>query len=234
VKKVIFLLLIFNVLSLFAQGQAFTKHPVTKEEYANAIEKNNKSILRIDCEKLVQAIQDAWPELKIRDKYDLADYIRSLVEITGPTGPAKFSRVFKNGTVDFNWTRNIKEGEILLFDNNRAEFMFSLSCGNMTFGVPVSNVFKKTERQKNLPVEEKSLEELKIEFNYYNNSKNNYSSVTNPEKSSSLSLGTVLVIGGVTAVVVAILIKILAPHHDMESPATPIINISSGGTIGAN
>ncbi|MCM2338972.1 MAG: hypothetical protein NDI62_00745 [Burkholderiales bacterium] len=152
-KKTIFLLLIFNISSLlFAQGQAFTKHPITKEEYATAIEKNDKTILRIDCEKLVQAVQNAWPELKIRDKNDLADYIRSLVEISGPIGPAKFSRVFKDGTVDFNWTRDVKKGEILLFDNNRAEFMFSLSCGNMTFGVPVSNVFKKTEEEKFIPL----------------------------------------------------------------------------------
>ena len=43
------LLLIFNISSLFAQGQAFTKHPVTKEEYANAVENCDKSILRIDC-----------------------------------------------------------------------------------------------------------------------------------------------------------------------------------------
>ena len=142
------LLLIFNISSLFAQGQAFTKHPVTKEEYANAVENCDKSILRIDCGKLVQAVQNAWPELKIRDKYDLADYIRSLVEIPGPVGPAKFSRVYKNGTVDFNWTRDIKEGEILLFDNNRAEFKFSLSCGNMIFGVPVSDVFKNLKKKK--------------------------------------------------------------------------------------
>ena len=227
------LLLIFNISSLFAQGQAFTKHPVTKEEYANAVENCDKSILRIDCGKLVQAVQNAWPELKIRDKYDLADYIRSLVEIPGPVGPAKFSRVYKNGTVDFNWTRDIKEGEILLFDNNRAEFKFSLSCGNMTFGIPVLGVFKKSEEKavekKKEEVVKKSLAELKIELNYYDNSKNTFISNTSIPDSpfNPFHITNLLWEVPVMGLVVWVIIKLLSSGETQKS-------FSSGGILPPN
>lgn len=232
-KKLIFFLLIFNISSLlFGQGQAFTRHPVTKEEYATAIEKNDKSILRIDCEKLVQAVQSAWPELKIRDRYDLADYIRSLVATTGPIGPAKFFRVFKNGTVDFNWTRNVREGEILLFDNNRAEYMFSLSCGNMTSGIPISDVFKKFEKEKETPTkdgetqEKKSITQVSIEFNYYNSF--NTSSDPSFEPLTFRNLAWEIPVAGLIVWGIVELIEALIPHRDDG------IRLSDGGILPPN
>jgi hypothetical protein len=232
-KKLMLLVLIFNISSLFAQGQAFTKHPVTKEEYATAIEKNDKSILRIDCEKLVQAVQNAWPELKIRDKYDLADYIRSLVEMAGPIGPAKFSRVFKNGAVDFNWTRDVKEGEILLFDNNRAEYKFSLSCGNMTFGIPVLNVFEKSKEKKAVEKEKeivkKSISDLTIEFNYYNSFNTSETSSSSGFKPFSFrNLAWEIPLTGLIIWAIVEIIEALKPHHREE------IRLSDGGILPPN
>ena len=137
------LVVLFGTTVCLAQtGHAFTYGPVSQEQLAVAIENGDQKILRIKIETLVEAAQKAWPEKKIKNRSNLAEYIRSLTVTPGPVGPARFSRVFNNGKVDFNWRREIRKDELFLYDNNSAEYILSLSCGNFVFGVSLKEVFK--------------------------------------------------------------------------------------------
>ena len=120
------------------QGLAFSYRPVTKEELASACEnhdpvKNGKGVLRIRCEDFLIALNEGGADLRLVS--DIPEYVRSLVVAPCPSGEASLGRIleYTNGRVVLDlkkWHRPFRKNEQCLYDNNRADWVLSLSCAN--------------------------------------------------------------------------------------------------------
>lgn len=117
---------------LEAQGTAkpFTTKKVTQEEYARAIEKNERSILYIDANEIANAGYQTV-RVQFADRYALADWIRELEVRRCPQETVQLARIFTVPTrrVDTNgWKRPLRADEMCLYADNRP--VVSLDCGN--------------------------------------------------------------------------------------------------------
>lgn len=112
------------------RGLAFIKRATTREAYARALERNDRSLLNVSCTDIVGAV--AKIGVPVRTCTELAAYVRTLEVKPCPVlnRKVRLARVVR-GAVDEGWQRELKRGELCLFDNNQAKWMFSLSCGNL-------------------------------------------------------------------------------------------------------
>jgi hypothetical protein len=132
----VFLLTINGFLSVEAQQArmstftTFTKGRVTQEQFAQAIETNNRAVLNVDADRIRQSFNATFGT-QIGTRAEMASYIRQLEAGQCPQVNTSLMRVHRNNQViDHNgWTRDLLPGEICLFADNQA--MFSLNCGNI-------------------------------------------------------------------------------------------------------
>ncbi|MEI6280638.1 MAG: hypothetical protein WCP17_01405 [bacterium] len=137
------LALVFTVLCASvasAQGTAhgISRKPFTQEAFAVACEKGDSAkLLNTTCDEVVSWLNAHRADLSIRDSAEMAAYIRTLNVVTCPVGKTTLNREVggkilheKEGR---RWERAFAKGEMCLYDNNRAEVQFSLSCGNSPY-----------------------------------------------------------------------------------------------------
>lgn len=125
-----------------AQGgtaYGISNQPVTQEQLAVACEKGDPArLLNVTCEEIRLWLNAHRSGLNIRDTAALAVYIRSLNVIPCPVGKVELNREvggkILHETEGHRWDRLFAIGEKCLYDGNRAEVQFSLSCANSPYG----------------------------------------------------------------------------------------------------
>ncbi len=132
-KKVVFLLVLAVSMAtpVFAQALPFTKRPVSQEQLAKAIEKNDRSILNVSSTEMVRAANEAFG-FDMESPKELAHWVRNLTDTSCPSGhTSTLARVLKSGEVDlYGFKRPFRDGEPCLLDANLARYVLSRLCGN--------------------------------------------------------------------------------------------------------
>ncbi len=132
-KKSLFalVLVLFTVVPAFGQALPFTKKPVTQEQLAKAIEKDDHSILNVSADEMVRAANEAFG-FDMESPKELAEWVRNLTDTSCPAGyTSTLARVLKSGEVDlYGFKRPFREGEPCLLDANLARYVLSRLCGN--------------------------------------------------------------------------------------------------------
>jgi hypothetical protein len=132
-KKSLFalVLVLFTVVPAFGQALPFTKKPVTQEQLAKAIEKNDRSILNVSADEMVRAANEAFG-FDMESPKELAEWVRNLTDTSCPAGyTSTLARVLKSGEVDlYGFKRPFRVGEQCLLDANLARYVLSRLCGN--------------------------------------------------------------------------------------------------------
>ena len=131
----------------FAQALPFVKHTVSQEEYAKAIEKNDRKVLNVSCEEMMTAANAVF-EANLSQCADLGAYVRQLEVKPCPTVTTTVARVLPGSHVDlYGYSRELREGETCLYENNSARWFASLSCGNfITKSLPVYTAMKEERK----------------------------------------------------------------------------------------
>lgn len=127
-----------------AQGLPFTKGPVSQEEFARAIERDDRKILNVSCEMVLAAAHQTFEDANFATCGELASYMRRLIVAPCPRATSGMARVLPGDKIDLvGWRREFREGEMCLFDNQGAQWVASLLCGNfITDKLPVFAVTK--------------------------------------------------------------------------------------------
>lgn len=112
-----------------AGGHPFVKGgEITQEKYAEAIEKNDTSVLNLTADRLVAGWNIWNPANQFSTPKELADYIRTLKVGLCHQGILTVAYVVDGKVSSRGEERAIREGEMCLFDGD--EMVLSLSCGN--------------------------------------------------------------------------------------------------------
>jgi hypothetical protein len=111
----------------------FTHGRVTREQFAQAIRADQRSVLRLPAERIVTAANRTYSMNYTRAQW--ADFIAQMEVapcLDAGQATTRLLRVHRaQQAVDLNgWTRNLRPGELCLWADNRA--YFSLDCGNIT------------------------------------------------------------------------------------------------------
>ncbi len=140
---VVLLFLAFTGIAAADTAHGISKKPFAQEELAIACEKGDPNgLLNVKCEEVVKWFKIYRSELGIKDVKEMANYIRTLNIVPCPgTTPFTLNREV-NGHIlheaTNRWQRAFSGGENCLYDNNRGEIQFSLSCANSPYEkVPV-------------------------------------------------------------------------------------------------
>lgn len=117
---------------LEAQALAFTKRPVTREQYASAIQNNDRRVLNLDCGAIVRSANSIFGH-SFTSCGQLATFVGQLTVADCPLGVSVgLGRVLASGRTDINgWRRPFRIDEKCLYDNNTGLWFASLSCGNL-------------------------------------------------------------------------------------------------------
>lgn len=117
--------------ALSAQALPFTKRVVSQEEYATAIEKDDRTILNVSCNMIALASNTTFKH-SFMGCDDLAAYIRRLTVLPCPQVETRLARVLPTGFIDlYGYRRELRQGEMCLYDNQSALWFASISCGNL-------------------------------------------------------------------------------------------------------
>lgn len=136
-KSFLIAVLLFGSTQLWAQGtakpfisQELSHRKDPREVFAKGIATNDKSLLNLDCMKIVE-ITNLVAQTNLRDCTGLAGFIRQLpVEPCPQKITTGLARVLANGKIDLTgWKRTLRPDELCLFSDNRV--LFSLDCGNI-------------------------------------------------------------------------------------------------------
>lgn len=148
----LFLGLLLGTSALQAQAHGVSKRPFTQEQFATACERGDPAtLLNVSCEQIRGWLNVHRPGLEIAEG-KLADYIRQLSVINCPTGQEFGLNRTMKGRILYErkgggWKRPFRPGEQCLYDNNRAEVQFSLSCANSPYEViPVGTAMVEVNR----------------------------------------------------------------------------------------
>lgn len=119
-----------------ATAHPFTKHPVSQEELARAIlagKDGDMSVLYLPASKYVEAMNAAFPYLRLENRVALAEHIRTVEVRPCPQGRTRLLRVLDGGRVDLKgWTRDIRNGELCGYNASENRYEMSFFCGNPT------------------------------------------------------------------------------------------------------
>lgn len=126
-----------------AQAQTahgIAKSPQAQEAVAAACEKGgNNSLLNVSCAEIVEWLNAYRPGMNIKNNAALATYIRTLSTVPCPAGNFALNREVDgkilHETTGHGWKRDFRPGELCLYDNNRGEIQFSLSCWNSPYEI---------------------------------------------------------------------------------------------------
>jgi hypothetical protein len=138
-KKVVMVLiaLLGSASGLFAQTKhaptrhPFLYHPVSQEQFARAVEMNDRKVIRVKMDALINAVNTTYG-LHLENQQDLARYIRNLRTVDCPSGNTNLMRIKNDGSVDYKgWDRDTHSDEECLANSN-GRVIFSLWCGNPT------------------------------------------------------------------------------------------------------
>lgn len=111
-------------------ARAILKHPIVHEGFVEAIRSDNELILNVPCMALVETANEIYGS-EHADCAELADYLKTLSVQPCPMRETRLTRVLADGSIDWkDWSRQLREGETCLYDNNEARWIASLSCGN--------------------------------------------------------------------------------------------------------
>ncbi len=161
--RIVFLgLLLALVAPLGAQtGKPFVKFPQTKESLARAIEygqDGDMKVLNITATDFVKEMNEIY-NLKLENREDLANHLRSLTEMRLPQGISiHFGRLIGSKPDDKGWERPAHENEYGLLNKVTQRIELSLWCGNPTPGllfepkVPERLVMTQVESPEPAPV----------------------------------------------------------------------------------
>lgn len=118
-----------------AQALPFTKMTVSQEEYAKAIEIDDRAVLNVPCDEIVMAMNEIF-KFNLKDCKALASYFRRLnVHLCPVSQKTTFARVLSSGDIDLRtFERNFKPRERCLYDNQLPKWIVSLTCGNPITG----------------------------------------------------------------------------------------------------
>ena len=126
-----------TVSNLEAQDfQAFTKRPVSQEEYAKACEANDMNILNVNCDQIIEAMNKRFTGLNLSSRQAFADFIRRLDARPCPQIRTSLSRVDRRTKlIDLaGRERDLRPGETCLSYQNEVNdtvWVLSLLCGNI-------------------------------------------------------------------------------------------------------
>lgn len=114
----------------------FVSYDISREGLARALESGkdgDKSTLNLSASEFVRAMNVAFPNLRLENRGDLAEYIRRLRVAPLPKGKLRLATINPpNGTVDLKgWVRDPKENELGLYDPQTGKWILSLHCANI-------------------------------------------------------------------------------------------------------
>src|SRR5215471_18692755 len=96
------------------------------------------------CAVLVSSFNGMFTHRHVANQHDLAAYVGDLAVKACPSGTIRIARLL-NGTVDLNYVRATRPGELCLYDTSEGLFISSLSCGQWIGGTyPVTTALVET------------------------------------------------------------------------------------------
>ena len=135
--KYIVFALVFLGFSVSAEAQAlpYTKRAVSLAEYSTALRTNDRVLLNVGCEAVVEAQNATFAKFGVDKRFstceEYAEYLDTLTVRLCPQFDTHLGRVLKNGQIDLaGWSRKLRQGEECVYDNQEAMWVASLSCGN--------------------------------------------------------------------------------------------------------
>ncbi|MCR4279266.1 MAG: hypothetical protein NUV78_00820 [Candidatus Zambryskibacteria bacterium] len=134
------------VASAQTRGQAFTKGPVTQEEYARAIERNGRRVLIANVADMIEVAVKQGHVSASTTAQGLANYVRSLAVVPCPTGiTASLAWVGPDGKIMLTGLdRPFRNNEQCLLNIQTGIWFASLLCGNFITddGLPMPGSFE--------------------------------------------------------------------------------------------
>lgn len=130
------LIVLFLPVDVFAVNLPMTKVSVTPQSLAEAIAKNDQSVLNQSAFDYVATVQKMHPEVGVTNTSDLVEYLRNLEVREFPQSKKfTFARVEKRGGSGSyeikTFERPARPKEKGLYDRNLGKFIASADCGNV-------------------------------------------------------------------------------------------------------